>query len=474
MKGGEKMQSNSVQMIASQVFSSNSNVAVSDETVKAGFNSLLERNLSQRNSRTIDDSQRRAVATKVMPKNTVKEQKVESSDQEPTSSQNRNKVQFSNKQQLELCVGMLTELTSKIQNKYNISQEEFEDAMEKLGMVMIDLFDTNKLTQLYLNLEGAGDMSALLTDESLAMGLQDFLNSMAQIGSLEDIGLSKEELNDSNFLGQLSDFQELLRQADELNGDEVNPKTEELFEEESEVIKAEEPKAVEVEEVDELEELEESTDEEIIKTQEPMNKEETNARLGDHESSAKHETKHKTTKEIDIVVNGTTQMGQETKIEFISHLSHTTQGREIVEQIVRQIKVNINPQHTSMEMVLTPETLGKINLTVTSKNGIMTAHMVAHSEAAKNAIESELNILKDTLNEQGLKVDKVEVTVAAEQFDFMNDSQMHQSQQQHNSSKRTFHTSNVLDDEEVQKDQSVDQQNVNASIGKGTQIDLNA
>ena len=68
----------------------------------------------------------------------------------------------------------------------------------------------------------------------------------------------------------------------------------------------------------------------------------------------------------------------------------TTNAKEIVEQIVKEIKVKISPDQTSMEMVLTPETLGKVNLTVSAKHGVMTAHLVTQTQAAKEAIESQI------------------------------------------------------------------------------------
>ena len=47
----------------------------------------------------------------------------------------------------------------------------------------------------------------------------------------------------------------------------------------------------------------------------------------------------------------------------------------------------------------------------------MTAQFTAQNEAVKNVIETQLVTLQQNLNEQGLKVEAVEVNVAVGQFD---------------------------------------------------------
>ena len=90
--------------------------------------------------------------------------------------------------------------------------------------------------------------------------------------------------------------------------------------------------------------------------------------------------------------------------------------REIVDQIVEKIKVAIKPGNTSMELQLNPESLGRVNLTVASKNGVLTASFTAENQISKEAIESQVQMLKDNLNNQGIKVEAIEVNVS--QFGF--------------------------------------------------------
>ena len=102
---------------------------------------------------------------------------------------------------------------------------------------------------------------------------------------------------------------------------------------------------------------------------------------------------------------------------------------QIVDQIVEQIRVNINEANTSMEMQLYPEHLGRIQIHVISKDGVMTAKIAAETETARQAIEAGLNNLKESLQNQNLKVDAIEVMVSTTAF-AESDQRQEQYQQQ--------------------------------------------
>jgi len=68
-------------------------------------------------------------------------------------------------------------------------------------------------------------------------------------------------------------------------------------------------------------------------------------------------------------------------------------------------------------MQLNPEHLGKVSIEVVSKEGTLTAKIMAETEAAKQSIESNLNVLKENFANQGLKVENVEVTIASHSFE---------------------------------------------------------
>ena len=68
----------------------------------------------------------------------------------------------------------------------------------------------------------------------------------------------------------------------------------------------------------------------------------------------------------------------------------------VMNQILDSISANVNSEMTSLELQLNPESLGKVNVTVSAKEGILTAQIVAQTEIAKEAIESQISVLKET------------------------------------------------------------------------------
>ncbi|MBR4515404.1 MAG: flagellar hook-length control protein FliK [Lachnospiraceae bacterium] len=89
---------------------------------------------------------------------------------------------------------------------------------------------------------------------------------------------------------------------------------------------------------------------------------------------------------------------------------------DIISQVIDDIKANSKGGVDSLEVVLNPEQLGKVHINVVSKNGVMQAQITAETEAAKNAIEQGIISLKENLEQQGLKVDEVEVMLANYEF----------------------------------------------------------
>lgn len=95
----------------------------------------------------------------------------------------------------------------------------------------------------------------------------------------------------------------------------------------------------------------------------------------------------------------------------------TTQSESIVNQLVEQIKLNVGQDFTSMEMQLYPEHLGKVGVQIIAKDGIITAQLTAESETVKKVLETQLNILKENITNQGIKIEEVEVTIASHSFE---------------------------------------------------------
>ncbi len=92
-----------------------------------------------------------------------------------------------------------------------------------------------------------------------------------------------------------------------------------------------------------------------------------------------------------------------------------TSREELFSQLVEHAKVVVNNGGSEMEVNLRPEHLGKIQLKVTIENEAVTAKFVAESQQVKEIIESNLNQLKRNLQENGMQVDAIMVSVGNHQ-----------------------------------------------------------
>ncbi|MBS6556732.1 MAG: flagellar hook-length control protein FliK [Roseburia sp.] len=96
----------------------------------------------------------------------------------------------------------------------------------------------------------------------------------------------------------------------------------------------------------------------------------------------------------------------------------TIDVQDIMNQITEFAKVNLSPENSSIEMQLNPENLGKVYLHIAAtKEGNITAELAVSSETVKTALEAQIADLRTSLNQQGIKVDAVEVTIASHEFE---------------------------------------------------------
>ena len=107
-----------------------------------------------------------------------------------------------------------------------------------------------------------------------------------------------------------------------------------------------------------------------------------------------------------------------------------------------------------MEMNLNPESLGKVNLVVAEKNGLLTAQFTVQNEIAKEALESQMQTLKENFTNQGLKVDAVEVLVSNSPFSQDNMSEGSKEQQKSSGKKKNINLADLdlLDDDITEED----------------------
>ena len=312
---------------------------------------------------------------------------------------------------------LMVQVQQVICNKLGISAEELTKAMEELGMSTEDLLDRTNLQELFLRLQDVSEPTELLTNEELFGGFADLMQAVEQ--TLQEAGVTPEEVK-------------AVLQEMELMTKEPEAETEEVTE--TVDVPDELPKAETKTDEVQTETTEETADTQNVATRSEVQTE-TQTEGGDtgekHMVSAKEEGTDKVISSetdanvrnmfIDTLTNVVAASTGEEAVEVVAQL------RDIANQIMEQIKIVIKPDQTNMELQLNPEHLGRVNLTITEKEGMMTAQFTTQSEVAKEAIESQMAALRETLQNQGIKVESIEVTVS--EFGFERDRDARQSEE---------------------------------------------
>ena len=321
------------------------------------------------------------------------------------------------------------EVLDAISEEYGVSEEEIQSLLDDMGLSVLDLLNPENLVNFIMQLTGITSSEELLLDES-------FLTIMETMDTLAE-GLMKDLNVDMEGLQELVDQMELVTQETELPEDfeqvldaaVENTNTEETAEvvnttETTEGIEIQVEKKEGDSEV-RTETVESSEEETVVKATE---KQETFTNNQNSEGNSL--LNHQSTSE-NIVTNQTTvnmsTVADVVPTQFSSYLS--TDTVQIMEQIVQQMKVTISAETTSMEMQLNPENLGKVYVNISSEEGVVNAQFHATNEIVKEVLETQIATLRENLNQAGVKVDAIEVTIASHEFE-RNLEQNHQNSEE--------------------------------------------
>jgi len=115
--------------------------------------------------------------------------------------------------------------------------------------------------------------------------------------------------------------------------------------------------------------------------------------------------------------------------------THQVHANQLTQQITQVFvsKMNltqVNGVHEA-KLVLNPQSLGQVDVTITSHNGVITAHFQAETQAGKDMLDNQLPQLRAALTQQGLQVDRLEVNQQQETaFSFQQQREQARQQQE--------------------------------------------
>lgn len=315
-----------------------------------------------------------------------------------------------------------------LKDELGVSDEQVEDAMSILGLQWLDLLNPASLSQLVTQLTGTEDACSLLMSEEFTNIMQ---NTDALVQNLsETLGISKDEwVALQNQLTELTaDFNETVDMADG-GVQEMDPQTDATITSQDTTVTATTVQMTQTaEETQNVQPEEEAEDAAPViqvnaseDAQAENNVSEDASGEMDESAAQSQKTKENSVNEhpqnMEFQVRAEQQTAAPEEVNKVASRT-TIDVQDIMNQITEFAKVNLSPENSSIEMQLNPENLGKVYLHIAAtKEGNITAELAVSSETVKTALEAQIADLRTSLNQQGIKVDAVEVTIASHEFE---------------------------------------------------------
>lgn len=284
------------------------------------------------------------------------------------------------------------DIKDAIKEEFNVSDEDIKVAMELLGLTALDLLSTAKVAELIEQLTGT-DALTLITNENMMQSFNNIINVVddANADIADMLGVKTEEVGivlEQNNIVPVVNSEDTAKQA---NGKEADTKNAD-------------------DNINQTVDNQESLSEVLAKkiTTESDGKAKNNM-------SESNEANNKVTY-ADVADNMISNI-TDTFADIITEDSAMVKEADIVNQVIDSVKLMASRELTSMEVMLNPEHLGSVHITVTARNGIVSAQIAAQNEQVKTALENQMVTLREQFESQGLKVDAVEITVMAHSFE---------------------------------------------------------
>lgn len=312
-------------------------------------------------------------------------------------------------------------VVAKVAEDLGVDEEAVRTAMETLGITAFGLMDPQNLAQLTVELTGASTPEDLLLQPQFVDLMQDMQSISGEL--MDQLDLMPEEMQE--LLAQMdtletpqvledASFAEVMNQAAEQN---AQPDV---------TVNADNAQADEIVDTDaSIQPGDANVTEPVAEEAKQSGQFSSDNDGSNAENLAQHENEVHTSDRTDAhvteqtpeMVFTTDQILNESMVqaEDTSYLPIDTM--DLIEQFAENVKVTVAENASSMEMQLNPENLGKVYLQISSEQGSVRAQIAASNEAVKAALETQVAELRETLEQSGIKVDSIEVTVASHEFE---------------------------------------------------------
>lgn len=341
---------------------------------------------------------------------------------------------------------VVSEVKEIIEEELGVTEEDIENAMETLGLTLIDLLNPQNLAEVVANLTNQEDSISLVMSEEFKNILDAVTDLSEQL--FTDTGLDFKAIKEM-FLeaGQLPvqepvEMTEVMPQV-EIPNTEIESETtitvEEITDEPIleaipipvEPKKADETKTVDVK-TDDIEATSSKEEEPVSVLTKTEDKQDAPKKENQEFTNNKDFNQQLKNTKVEIKGDSETEIRAENAVftqprEDVQFLpkeqivalptGETVTTEEIVNQFIEQARVLNDAETTTMEMTLNPEGLGKIFMEVTQKGDEITAKIFTENDAVKQALETQMANLRFEVNQTSTKVTSIEVSVGAHEFE---------------------------------------------------------
>lgn len=323
-----------------------------------------------------------------------------------------------------------------LEEEFQVSKEDIEAVLASLGLNVTDLMDPKNLMAFVTELTGE-DVGTLFLSENFQNVMQTISVLTEELAA--DLGITKEQL--------MAFSQELGQSKADLAVDTVDLQETEVTAENTQTVEGEKNIQTVVT-TDSRENVQAEASVPVEETEESEQKQPGQINVTETEGDDAQETSQDDKNDDGFAYAKSSKAEQDNSGVHVSNLQnsrveefaipkeapvpvYTSQVNvaDIIEQIANHVRINLSAEGTSMEMQLNPENLGKIYLNISEKEGVIRAQIAAQNEVVKEALETQMVELRQNLNQQGIKVDAIEVTVATHEFEQNLEGQAKQEEQ---------------------------------------------
>lgn len=272
-----------------------------------------------------------------------------------------------------------------VKDVLKLDDDQMDAILAAMGITVLQLLDPQILQQFVLTAEGAGDITDMLTSETMLADYQMILQQFAQMPEgVSEILAQMEPVSEDD-----ADLQGILQELTAVKPEQAPVSDGEVLQ-----------KAVNTQEPAILGQTSSSDSSKTMSGESNASSTESFVQTSQPQTDASAEA-------VPFAQQFDLQGAREVQDAPMSN-----QSVQIIEQIVRQIRVSVTDTTSTMEMQLNPERLGKVLLTISAKEGMMTANFTVQTEEARLALESQMYQLRDTLEQKEIKVEAVSISVS--------------------------------------------------------------